>query len=253
MLYVIKWVYMWILPLGGIIAALLAVNVYVFRRRGRGRFALLIVTAVLYLLAVQPVSDLILRPLETRYDQVPLSQLQGDVLILLGGGARAGVPDVDGTGQVGEAAANRFLTALRLQKAKQIPIILSGGAVFSGDANEAAIEKRMLLSLGVAEADIFTDEKSHNTAENATFSNLLCRQNHWRHPIVVTSAFHMPRAGYFFTREGVSFTPYPCDYRTSAEYRWSPYSFIPQAYILFNSCLAVKEYVGLAAARLNLQ
>ena len=55
------------------------------------------------------------------YEQPSLEALDGDVIIVLGGGSRAGVPDVDGVGQVGSAAANRFLTALRLEKAKHLP------------------------------------------------------------------------------------------------------------------------------------
>ena len=66
--------------------------------------------------------------------------------------------------------------ALRLQKAKDLPILLSGGTILKGDANESEIEKRMLLSLGVLENKIFMDDKSRNTAENAAFfQGKLCR------------------------------------------------------------------------------
>lgn len=253
MLYLIKWLYMWLLPLGGIVAALFAVVGYMYYRRAKGRHALAVVIGLLYFLSIAPVSNLLIQPLEQAYSQVPLNALQGDVVILLGGGARAGVPDVDGTGQIGEAAANRFLTAVRIQRAKNIPILLSGGAAFVGDAEEAVIEKRMLLSLGVPETQIFTDTKSRNTAENAKFSRTLSMAHGWSHAIVVTSAFHMPRAVQFFTREGMQITPYPSDYRTSAAERITAFSFIPQAYVLMNSCLAIKEYVGIGAVWLGLQ
>ena len=163
------------------------------------------------------------------------------------------MPDVDGVGQVGSAAANRFLTALRLEKAKNLPILLSGGTVLEGEANESQIEKRMLLSLGVPDNRIFMDDKSRNTAENAAFSKEICRQQGWKKPIVVTSAFHMPRAARFFSREGLDFVPYPSDYRSNMNPIWSPYTVVPQSAYLLNSCLAIKEYVGIAAASLGMQ
>ena len=152
MLYIIKWIYLWILPLGGIVAALIAVLIYMFRHQSPGRKGLLVFTLVLYALSLEPIGDMLLWPLERQCSQPTAQEVQGDVIVLLGGGARAGVPDFDGTGQVGEAAANRFLTALRLQKALHLPIILSGGALLDGDANEAEIEKRLLLSLDVPSA-----------------------------------------------------------------------------------------------------
>lgn len=253
MLYIIKWIYLWILPLGGIIAALIAVLIYMFRHQSRGRKGLLAVTLVLYALSLEPVGDALLWPLERQCSQPTAQEVQGDVIVLLGGGARAGVPDFDGTGQVGEAAANRLLTALRLQKALHLPIILSGGALLDGDANEAEIEKRLLLSLDVPSDMIYIDAKSRNTAENAAFTKALCQKNNWNHPIVVTSAFHMPRAVRFFAREEMDFTPYPCDYRASDSFHLSAYSIVLQAYILYHSCLAIKEYAGIAAAACRIQ
>ena len=98
---------------------------------------------------------------------------------------------------------------------------------------------------------IYTDEKSRNTAENAAFSKAICEANGWHRPIVVTSAFHMERAAYLFRREGLDVTPYPCDYHAGTGV--SLYSFVPQASVLADSCLAIKEYVGLAAFRAGLQ
>lgn len=253
LLYIIKWLYAWILPMGGIVLALILLLCYMFRKHSPGRWALAAITAVFYLLSIEPVSNGLIHPLETAYDQPQGADVDGDVIILLGGGSRTGVPDFDGSGQVGSAAANRFLMALRLQKAKDLPILLSGGTILKGDANESEIEKRMLLSLGVPENKIFMDDKSRNTAENAAFSRQICEHQGWKKPILVTSAFHMPRSVRFFTRQGMDVTPYPCDYHTSAATNWSGYSIVPQSFYLFNSCLAIKEYVGIGAASLRMQ
>lgn len=251
MLYIVKWIYSWLLPLGGIVLALGFLAAYQRRRRSAGVKWLAAVVLVLYALSIAPVSNWLLRPLEQEYEQPAAQALDGDVIIMLGGGVLAGVPDVDGEGQLSGAAANRFLTALRLHRALGLPLLLSGGKVLPDDASESAVARRMLLSLGAAESMIYTDEESRNTAENAAFSKAICEANGWRRPIVVTSAFHMERAAYLFRREGLDITPYPCDYRAGTGI--SLYSFVPQASVLADSCLAIKEYAGLAAARAELQ
>lgn len=252
-LYLCKWLYLWLLPLGGIVLALFLLTGYLFYRKGKGRWPLLGITLLLYFLSCEPFSNLLVHPLEETYDQPARRELQGDVIILLGGGSLTGVPDFDGSGQITGDPANRLLTALRLQRATGLPILFSGGTVYSGMANEAEIEKRMLLSLGVPEDKIFLENKSRNTAENAAFSQEIAAQQGWQRPILVTSAFHLPRAVRFFARAGFTVLPYPCDYLTDKEINWSPYSFIPQAYYLSNSCTVLKEYAGIAALSLRLQ
>mgnify|MGYP000435279807 CR=1 FL=1 len=75
--------------------AFMILTAYLFRKKQGGRWAMLIITALFYLLSIEPVSDSLIRPLETAYDQPSLESLDGDVIIVLGGGSRAGVPDVD--------------------------------------------------------------------------------------------------------------------------------------------------------------
>lgn len=243
---------MWLLPMGGIVLLLGILTVYAYRQRWKLRHILLFAVLSLYALSIAPVCHMLLVPLERAYEQPEKEAIDGDVIVLLGGGARAGVPDFDGQGQIGSAAANRFLAVLRLYEYTKKPIILSGGAVLSGDGNEGQIEKRMLLSLGVPEDKIFLDDKSRNTAENASFTKDLVEGHHWKKAIVVTSAFHMKRAVQFFSREGMTVQPYPTDYRTEIK-GLTPFSFVPQAYLLADSCLAIKEYVGLGAAYMGLQ
>lgn len=253
MLYVVKWIYAWVLPLGSIVLALVGLAVYQHRCRARGAKWLGLVTCILYALATVPVSNMLIMSLEQQYAQPAVESVQGDVLVMLGGGVQSGVPDIDGSGQLSGAAANRFLTVLRLHRALHLPILLSGGSVMPGDACESAVAKRMLVSLGVSEDMIYTDEHSRNTKENAAFSKQICNAHGWKKPVIVTSAFHMPRAVYFFQREGLPAVPYPCDYLAAAGKGITPYSLVPQASVLADSCVAIKEYMGLAAARIGMQ
>lgn len=69
LLYIIKWLYAWILPMGGIVLALILLLCYMFCKHSPGRWALAAITAVFYLLSIEPVSNGLIHPLETAYDQ----------------------------------------------------------------------------------------------------------------------------------------------------------------------------------------
>ena len=125
-----------------------------------------------YLLVIPITGQLLLHPLEQKY-RVP-SQLNGDVLVWLGGGATLDTQDIDGQGHLSGAASSRLLTTVQLYERTKLPIILSGGQVFQDSGNEARIAKRMLISLGVNPNDIYIEDKSLNTEQNAKFTaNLL--------------------------------------------------------------------------------
>ncbi len=250
MIYLIKWLYAWILPPGGIILMLFLITAYLYYKKSQGRKVLLIVTCIFYALCLPFFSHLLMKPLENSYTQPPGD---GDVIVLLGGGAYAGVPDFDGLGQLGGSSANRFLMALRLQRILNLPIILSGGPLFADEACEADIEKRMLLSLGVDESKIYIDNLSRNTVENARFAKDLCGMYGWQHPVLVTSAFHMPRAVMLFEREGLQVTPYVSDYQTEEGSSLSAFSLLPRIPNFRASCLALKVYAGIAAIKMHMQ
>ena len=251
MLYTVKWLYAWILPPGGFISALALLTIYLFIRRGRGRHLLLLITLFLYLLSSQLGSNLLLKPLENKYPQP--ERAEGDVVVFLGGGSFGNVPDFDGAGQLSPNAANRLLTAARLQRHLQIPLLLSSGQVFAEGGNESVIAKRALISLGLPERQIVLEDRSRNTAENAVNTARYCTDFGWRRPILVTSAFNMPRAMLFFERAGLKPQPYPCDYSTNGIEQLNIFSWAPRIDCLFNSCLALKEYAGILALKAGAQ
>lgn len=55
--------------MGGIVLALILLLCYMFRKHSPGRWALAAITAVFYLLSIEPVSNGLIHPLETAYDQ----------------------------------------------------------------------------------------------------------------------------------------------------------------------------------------
>lgn len=248
MMYILKFILLWLLPPGCMVLLLAALTFYLFKRKADGKFAAALITLLLYFASVMPTAQLLTHGLESRYTQP--SALKADVIAVLGGGAVSGVPDVDGEGALAVAGMNRLATGMRLQRMLDVPVIVSGGQVFKDSGGEAEIAKRVLISMGVKENMVYTDTKALNTSQNAQNIIAASKEKGWKRIIVVTSALHMPRAMQNFAAfkdSDMEVTAYPCDYLSSGKIVISPFSFVPQAYALDLTAMALKEYLALAA------
>ena len=64
--------------------------------------------------------------------------------------------------------------------------------------------------------------------------------------LLVTSAFHMPRAALLFRARGLNVLPFPTDQRVLGSLNLNLLSLIPGAAHLHGSEQAIREYYGLA-------
>lgn len=247
MMYILKFILLWLLPPGCIVLLLTVLSFYLFKRKAAGKFAAALITLMLYFASLMPTAQLLTHGLESRYTQQ--SAVKADVIAVLGGGAVSGVPDVEGEGAAA-AGMNRLATGIRLQRMLGVPLIVSGGQVFKDSGGEAEIAKRVLISIGIKENMVYTDTKALNTRQNAQNIIAASKEKGWKRIIVVTSALHMPRAMQNFAAvkdNDMEVTAYPCDYLSSGKIVISPFSFVPQAYALDLTAMALKEYLALAA------
>ncbi|WP_298846837.1 YdcF family protein [Clostridium sp.] len=244
MLYIIKILVNIILPPGCLIVFLLLYIVYHYKKNKRLPKLFIAITFLFYIISIPLTSDLLTHSLEYKYPQP--SKLSGDVVVVLGGGATLSSPDFSGEGNLFGSAANRLLTAARINKKTGLPIIFSGGQVFKTSGNEANIAKRFLLDLGITKNDVIIENKSLNTTENAKFTKVILTKNNYTKPILITSAFHMYRAVLNFNNSGIkNFVIYPCDYSTNKNISISFSSFIPSGSSLNYSTIALHEYLGI--------
>lgn len=250
MIYVFKYIYTWLLPPAIFVLLLLWLSWHLWRKVRNQAWLALTIAALLYLSSIQPVPEALLRSLEYKYalPQKP----EGDVIVLLGGGTMADVPLPDGwRGEVGGAAAQRVLGAYALHRRSEWPILVSGGEVFRGDGTEAVVMKAILVSLGMSPDKIVVEAKSLNTQQNAEFTAGLLRQYGYKRPVLVTSAFHMPRSLAEFKQAGIAATPYPVGYSASRQDYWNALSWVPSAGAMYGTGVALKEYAGLAVLSLR--
>ncbi|MBI4689336.1 MAG: YdcF family protein [Nitrospirae bacterium] len=207
----------------------------------KAAFINFLICALLWLLSMPLVSVFLLRGLEQKY-QIP-QNLDGDVIVLLGGGSYLKSQDISGIGTPAGNTLERIVTAVRLQKKLDLPIIVSSGKVFEHVPSEAPIIKRFLVELGVPSDKIIIEDKSKDTLENARYTKVICEKMGFKKPILVTSAYHMRRSVLLFKKAGMDVIPFPSNFRTSKvrEIHWDAY--MPSG--IENTHIALIEYIGL--------
>lgn len=199
------------------------------------------------LMAIFPVGEWLLRPLESHYLVNPeLARVDGIVVLGMPGDVRRS--KLWGQTQLKDGA-ERYTAALEL--ARRFPdakVVFAGGSGQIGDlgdkfASESSVAEDFFLAQGLDSDRLVLERSSRNTRENAINSFVLVKPQQEQTWLLVTSAFHMPRALRNFERAGwPALVPYPVDYRSGAFVDGIGWDLAEN---LFNLNLAVKEYVGL--------
>lgn len=198
-------------------------------------------------LAIVPIGGLLVQPLEAHYPNNPeLQQLEGIVIL---GGAEHPSRSVFWQQVQLNAAAERYTAALAL--AKRFPearIVFSGGSgrlrdVIGDYTTEGAVAEAFFLEQGIAASRLYIETKARTTQENARYAWSLTQPKAQERWVLVTSAFHMPRALQAFEKAGWQhLTAYPVDYRSGALRDELAWNF---ANNLDTLNVAVKEYIAL--------
>lgn len=233
------------LPPGIFFLAFILIACFAWKKGERFAAKLIVlVTAVFYLLSTYLVADVLMGTLESAYE--PPDNPQGDVVIMLGGGAFSDAPDVDGEGALTASPSARLLTAVRLARKLDLPILVSGGQVFQESGKEALLAKRTLVSLGVPESRILVEGDSQNTVQNAAYTATILKEHDLVRPILVTSAFHMKRSVLNYEKLGIEVVPYPTDYMVSHHPVFHVVKLAPSADALHTNAVVLQEILRTA-------
>ena len=136
-----------------------------------------------------------------------------------------------------------------LRQNPQLRLLFTGGEgnLLAEGTAEAALAKRFFDSMGVPPQQIIYESASRTTYENARFSAALPGVDPKQPWLLLTSAWHMPRAFATFRKAGWNVTPYPVDFRTGTNTPWTEYSLWQGAQ---KWQMALHELAGLLAYRL---
>jgi uncharacterized SAM-binding protein YcdF (DUF218 family) len=88
-------------------------------------------------------------------------------------------------------------------------IICSGGYARSATRSEADGCAEVLLDNGVPADAIILEEQARSTEENAAYTHQIMRERGWDTALVVSDGYHLLRATWIFSQEGMTFTTSP--------------------------------------------
>ena len=210
---------------------------------------------VLLLSSYEGVSGRILQTLESQYPPLNLAQLSLEqnkgvsipsvkwVVVLSAGLAEDSTLPIQL--KISHHSRVRLIEAIRLHGL--LPgskIILTGGTGFDGPA-EATILSRVAETLGVAKSDMVLEVESRDTKDHPLYVRRFVKEEPF---ILVTSAFHMPRAMKLFLKQGLTPIPAPASPWKPVQKFWSSGNLFPTATGLRLAELASHEYLGMAWA-----
>lgn len=219
---------------------------------GRRRLATVLVgaaTLTFLLLSFTPIAFWAVQPLEARFPRPDVLSPPPDGIIILGGAFDPSAEVGHGDAISLNEAAERITEIPRLAKLyPNARIVYTGGsdvALPPGVVPEAEGARRLLIEAGIAPDRITIEDKSLTTWENAVLTKQIINPAPGSRWLLVTSAFHVPRAVGVFRKAGwPGIIAYPTDYRAPSAADRTPWRLVATDNLQLVE-FAVKEYLGL--------
>jgi uncharacterized SAM-binding protein YcdF (DUF218 family) len=227
-------------------AVILALLALFWQQRRPGRARLLLSIAILELLvfSLEPVSRGLFVRLEAGANDTYQPDPPYDVVVVLGGVIDPVAMRKSGQLELNDAVDRISQAAILLRTGKARMALISGGVVFPqpGDPpSEAVVLAGWFRDQGIAPERLVLEEKSRNTRENAVESAAVIAAHGWKRVLLVSSAWHAPRALGCFRAAGVSPDLLTVDHRSGSP---GGFTWLPRASSLASSTDALRELFG---------
>jgi uncharacterized SAM-binding protein YcdF (DUF218 family) len=240
-LYLNKLLPIFVLPLGWVVMLLVLALV---RKK---RWPLIAALALLYISSMPVVGDLLTCSLESRTPTLAIDQVENaDAIVPLGG--IFGPPVAEGfLPNVAESGERLEAGIVLWQRKKAAWLVFTGGRIpWAKQAEvEGAASKRAAIARGIPGEQIIVTREVGNTVDESLAIRDLMHERGWRKIILVTSAWHMPRAARLFRKAGVDFVPFPVDYQIGKNGPLLLLDFLPRAEGLQKTETAIREWYGI--------
>ncbi|NTV69586.1 MAG: YdcF family protein [Azonexaceae bacterium] len=233
-----------LLPPGNGLALLCMAGIF---RRRRWAFGLAMAATGLLLAQCLPAgAGLLIATLESQTTAIApdAPKPEAGAIVVLGSGL---VSDASEYG--GDTANERTLIRTRygatLARRYELPVLVSGGRALNDERSEAEVMTRILdKEFGVKAR--WQEDESLDTAGNATRSATILKAAGIQRVVLVTHAFHMPRARLLFEQAGLKVVPAPTAFFNHVGGEWLLSDFLPQPKALQISYYALHEWLGMA-------
>jgi len=249
--YIAKTIWFFAQPSGLLLLLLLTgAALLLAGRHGVGRRLVVASAGLLLFGGWLPVSNWLMLPLEQRFSRADLAG-GVDGIVVLGGGEEARIW-AERAGHALNEAGERFTEAVALaRRYPKAKVAFTGGAIELLTAPKVGADaaRAIFADLGLAEGErLLFERKARDTWENAVLVKALAQPKAGERWLLVTSAWHMPRAIGAFRKAGFPIEPWPVDYRTAS--LWDalrPFEAPADGLKRFDT--ALREWVGLVVYR----
>lgn len=249
MIGIFKWIA--VLLYSPMLLGLLLVGLgYLLGRRWRPLFALCVALAgaVVYLGSTTLVGNALLAPLERRYPPlIPGQAPSVEDIVVLGSGYE---PEdaVPVTGALDADGLARIVEGVRLFRERAHSRLYVSGGAPDGFVPAARGYARLAEELGVPAGEIVLLDTPRDTAQEARKLAGLFGEKPF---ILVTSAFHMPRAMRLMQMAGLNAIPAPTAQLVHRHASSERFGLIPSSRGLHRTEVALHEYAGILATALH--
>jgi uncharacterized SAM-binding protein YcdF (DUF218 family) len=164
---------------------------------------------------------------------------KAQAIVILGGGSRPDAEEYDDD-TASSATLERLRYGARLARATGLPVMVSGGAVFRGEPEAHIMRKILEREYGVPVR--WSEDKSHNTHENAQRSAPVLRSAGIARVVLVSHQVSMVRAQAEFAAAGIATLAAPTvmpSKEADPMLRW-----LPQPAALLTSYQSLHEMLG---------
>ena len=190
------------------------------------------------------ISNKFIAYLEKDYQPIEIAEIENvDAIVVLSGMINV-VGDAENLKYEFTDSVDRFFAGLELfdnNKASNL-ILTRGKMPWSIGIAEGEYLKELAIKFGISEENIIlTDEVQNTDQEAKAVKKILTNED--AKIILVTSAFHMPRAEKVFKAVNVDVIPFPVDFQNSKS-KTTMMDFIPSAGSLSNTSHFVREMIG---------
>ena len=153
------------------------------------------------------------------------------------------------------AQSDRMIFAEQLYyqgKIKKILISGGNGTLINNNYREAKEIKNHLIRNKIPEEDIWIENTSRNTYENASNSAKILKEKGVNSILLITSAIHMRRSLFCFEKANIRPTPFSTDYTSKTRKFNLEYMLIPSMEGFIKWQDLIHEYIGYIVYRIKL-
>ncbi|MBI4944995.1 MAG: YdcF family protein [Bacteroidetes bacterium] len=156
-----------------------------------------------------------------------------------------------------QRSADRLFQAVELYKTgviKKIFFVGGSGSIEFYYLKEGMFVRRYLLLLGIPDKDIWIENESRNTHENAVGANEFLEKHEYTNGnfLLITSGSHMRRALACFEKVSLKVSPYSVDRRAGPIRRYTfDHLLIPNTGTLLDWASLIHEWIGMITYKIQ--